>query len=381
MKIGVLTLPLHINYGGNLQAYALMTVLKRMGHEVWLINRCSVKPEFWWHVKSITKHFLKKYLLRKRGVDILEEVKYRRELPSVSQNTRKFLDRYIQPMTEPCHSTTELRRNVGKHGFNAIVVGSDQVWRPEYSANIEDYFLGFYSGNARRVVYAASFGVKKWMLTNRQTSRFRRCLKRFDAVSVREDSGVQFCREYFDTHAVHLIDPTLLLDIGDYRELLLEHVAAPSSCRTLAVYILDKDAGKSEIIRRLSELHRLKVASANRANPDAMSPFHERIASSVEDWLDCFARADFVFVDSFHGCVFSILFHKPFLAYVNKDRGAARFESLLRLFQLEHCLISAGQEVSVKDLNPVINWKAVDEILEREREKALCFLKDALGGL
>lgn len=95
MKIGVLTLPLHTNYGGILQAYALQTVLERMGHEVCLIER-RVKPyrlPLWKMPFSYGKRILKN--LTGHPYPIFYEQKVNREMPVIRQYTDKFIVPYI----------------------------------------------------------------------------------------------------------------------------------------------------------------------------------------------------------------------------------------------------------------------------------------------
>ena len=103
------------------------------------------------------------------------------------------------------------------------------------------------------------------------------------------------------------------------------------------------------------------------------------IMPSVEQWLDGFNKAKFVVTDSFHGCVFSIIFRKPFIAIGNASRGMARFESLLRMFKLENRLILSEDNLTEELLNSEIDYDAVHEILTKERKKAVKFLEDAIN--
>ena len=101
--------------------------------------------------------------------------------------------------------------------IDAVIVGSDQVWRYKYVANIEEYFLkSFVSGDLKRIAYAASFGVDKWEFPLRQTRRCAKLAHTFQAISVRESNGVEFCKQYMGVKAVHLLDPTMLLKQSAY---------------------------------------------------------------------------------------------------------------------------------------------------------------------
>ena len=148
----------------------------------------------------------------------------------------------------------------------------------------------------------------------------------FDAVSVRESSAVELCEKHFDTSAMHVLDPTMLLDTSDYIK-LFEEANTPQSPGSLMCYILDENKEKQEVISCIEQTLHLKSFSVNSKYEVADAPLEERIQPSVEAWLRGFNDAEFVITDSFHACVFSILFEKPFIVYGNKNRGMARFNS------------------------------------------------------
>ena len=99
MRIGILTLPLHTNYGGILQAYALQTILERMGHEVYVIHlKRDEIPNFSWKKKILcyTKRFLFRYILGKKTFPVFFEEKERKALQRIRQNTNRFIKKYIK---------------------------------------------------------------------------------------------------------------------------------------------------------------------------------------------------------------------------------------------------------------------------------------------
>src|SRR5690606_15864360 len=103
-------------------------------------------------------------------------------------------------------------------GFDTYIVGSDQCWRPKYSPNITNYFLDFLNDkqNVIRISYAASFGTSDWEFNEPETKMCRDLIQKFDAVSVRESSGIELCQKYLDKEAQHVLDPTMLLELDDY---------------------------------------------------------------------------------------------------------------------------------------------------------------------
>ena len=348
MKIGILTLPLNTNYGGILQSYALQTVLERMGHEVVVLN-CERKYSLplWRMPLSYAKRVIKKYILGRKDTKIFAEQHQQKEYAIISQHTQRFIDAYIHTYN------VESFKNLKSTDFDAIVVGSDQVWRPKYftylfNASIENAFLSFArEWNIKRISYAASFGTEDWEYTAEDTDLCGELLKLFNVVTVREESAVRLCKERLGIEASHVLDPTMLLSKEDYIK-LFDVVNTPKSSGNLLTYILDNTPEKTNVINKISKE---KGLTPFRINSNAKGPnasVEERIQPPVEAWLRGFYDAEFVVTDSFHACVFSIIFGKPFIVIGNKERGMARFESLLKMFGLEDCLISSDKDNVVK---------------------------------
>lgn len=377
MRIGILTLPLHTNYGGILQAYALQTVLERMGHEVVVFdtpNRMPLPP-----LKNIPKCFLKrivKKLLGRNQKIFYEYYQNNKVIPVVSQNTQRFINSYIH--RKEIRNFNELEGET----YDAIVVGSDQVWRPIYfdqgwrGQGIENAYLAFASKwNIKRLSYAASFGTDKQEYSDAQILECRKLMQMFDAVSVRENSAVNQCRKYFNHSASHVLDPTLLLRVDDYIR-LFKASNVDKSCGTLLTYVLDSSEVMTKYIRDIAQDKKLEPFNVN--NPyeyDDSRPLQERIKPSVEKWLRGFYDAEFVITDSFHACVFSIIFHKQFVVVGNKERGMSRFESLLDMFGLKDRLVNIGDDISFLD---EIDFTAVDKIYDTLKEESKSFLFNAL---
>ena len=333
MKIGILTLTLHTNYGGILQAYALQTVLERMGHEVEVLNRPFTPQKTKW--MQIPKRIVKKML--GRDVVIFSERRYNREAPVINKAIWDFRKKYIhERFVNSLHDIKE-------DDYDCIVVGSDQVWRPKYfkeqwKTGIEDAYLAFTKGwKIKRIAYAASFGVDTWEYTEEETAKCKEAISLFDNVSVREKTSIYLCEEFFHTNVRWMIDPTLHLCSQDYISILGEQRAGSS--KYLLTYILDSTPVKEQLANSVAKQKGIKRVDLKRVTNN-LSPMNEKILCSVESWLEGFRDADFVVTDSFHGCVFSIIFNKPFVVMTNIERGACRISSLLEMFHLENNLIA-----------------------------------------
>ena len=376
MKIAIVTLPLHTNYGGLLQAFALKSCLQEMGYEVTVLDRAEKMPT----PKGLkaplvyARRMLTRLLKGDSAPEVFREKRFGKELPIVGAATAAFIDKQISPRV--LNSFREIR----KGEYDAFVVGSDQVWRPRYFPGIEDAFLAFAKGwDVKRVAYAASFGTDELEYGSEQLEKCVALLKRFDAVSVREEAGVRMCSEWFDCdNAVHVLDPVMLLDASVYRELASQVTAHPGKGR-IVTYILDKTSQKQSIVDFVRKAGGMDVHDISVNPYDKRLPLQERIVPSLEQWLAAFADAEFVVTDSFHGCVLSILLHKKFIAVGNPGRGMSRFQSLMDMFGLDMRLVHGiDPEDDGEFFLSDPDWVHVDEVLKTRREECLEFLRRIL---
>lgn len=373
MKIAIITQPLRTNYGGILQNYALQTILKRFGHTPTTLQRQEFnKTEYPRYFLTIFKRIILK-LGGKYRYPIFYEKKYMKDYPIFTQYTLGFVNRHIKTQVVDYSNPT-----LAKDEFDAYVVGSDQVWRPSYN-NIRFTFLDFAKEwGVKRIAYAASFGTDKWEFSQEDTAVCTSLIRKFDAVGVREYSGVLLCHEHLATDAHLVLDPTLLLEKTDY-EKLIDEVETKSSDGKLFVHILDKDANKHKLVKKVSEGKGLKSFEVNCKvdEHEVNIPIEERIQPPLEQWLRAFKDADFVITDSFHATVFSIIFNKQFIVYANEGRGCARFLSLLSLLGLENRLVQNADDVKILSM-PAIEYNKINNEIERLREQSMEFINKVL---
>lgn len=347
MRIGILTLPLHTNYGGILQAYALQTTLERMGHNVDVFQTYynGIRIPLSRYPFVLGKRFFRKCFINRKTV-VFRELKKRKEAPLLRTHIDGFINKQIHAF-----EIGQLRE-IPLADYDAIIVGSDQIWRPSYvrrmwKTDVQDAFLRFTSGwNGKRVSYAASFGVDRWLFSEEETAECKLLAQLFDAVSVREDSGVDMCRNHLGINATQLIDPTLLLTKDDYTSLIREEKGSHRYNNGIFNYVLDETPDKQQLIYRIAKDRNLKPYGIVINSQDLSKPVEERVLPPIEEWIKCFRDAKFVVTDSFHGCVFSIIFRKPFVAMANTNRGVSRFRSLLSLLELEDHLLTNTEQYS-----------------------------------
>lgn len=354
MKIGILTHPLESNYGGILQNYALQQALIRLGHQPITIDYHPLPPageSIRHNLKSIFRLVCKGIKPRFRFID-RPNPKFRKFISDNINTTQYYLT---------------LKQNIiADNRLDAIIVGSDQVWSHLYIKRykISNMFLGFIHNdcNIPKISYAASFGVDKWHYNQTDTAMMRQLISRFDAVSVREASGVNLCREHLRCDAIHLLDPTLLLNATDYSKLIKRKTTTEEN--TLLAYILDKSPEKIAHINHIATKLNLKVKIVGA---------HSNVSYSIEEWLNLFKNCHYVVTDSYHGTIFSIIFRKDFSCIVNTQRGGDRFHSLLSMLELNNRLLIDNRP----DTSP-INWDKTEKRIEFHQNASFEFLRKHL---
>lgn len=389
MKIGILTQPLQDNYGGLLQNYALQQVLKKMGHEPvtldWDTKFKSIRKRPLWKIiisyLCYPLFFVEKKVYSKKAKYILSY----REKGIINQYNEQFINNNIIH-TQKFICAEEIIDYVKKEGINTFIVGSDQVWRPKYNAGaIYQMFLYFAKDlDVKRIAYAASFGTDNWEFSEELTQQVLPLIKKFDNISVREKDAVFLCKKFFGIDATQVLDPTMLLNKEDYLQLISEtNFSIDNHQSTLFHYLLDPTVEKLRFVDiTANELNMKKITVLPKHTPELRTK--ENVKCDIEGcilpgpiaWLNGFKNANMVICDSFHGCVFSIIFNIPFWVIGNTDRGISRFYSLLSIFGLQDRLIDVNKLVDFSITAP-IEWDRVNAIRKEWIKSSMNFLASA----
>lgn len=334
-KIGIMTFwTSKDNYGQILQAYALQTVLRKMGHEPFLIRYdYRHDPTFASTIKEKVFHLLKDPAIICRF--ILSKFR-RREKVVADVHDRKF-DEFIRDHMTVCEKIytdyRELKANPPE--ADVYICGSDVVWYPRRMS--EPYFLDF-NTDARRVAYAPSFGTADVPVWFREMAK--PWLEKFYAISTREQSGADVCNEILGTdRCVCNLDPTLLLQADDYRKLFTSQ-----SKRSTEKYCLAYFLGTETDV----DFYKLRQYAANRGMDFKFIPSQGRehelanLYPDIPEWLQVFAFAECICTNSFHGCVFAVIFRKKFLYFPIRGKYVAlnnRVYSLLDRLGIDRSLV------------------------------------------
>ena len=347
MKISILTFSKETNFGANLQCYALCKTLQNMGHQVDIIDIQLPPISFSWYItlSRLPQAFLF-FLFRKKHLDFF---------------TKKY------------KTTDELRNS--QHKSDLYIVGSDQVWNPDITKRLDPlvYFFSFLPDGVRRISYAASFGTGSWH-SSALTAEVNALLHKFNAVSVREQTGVTICKDTFGIDARLVVDPTLLL--SSYDDICGKYNPQRET-NELVYFTFVRNQEEKKLIADFSMANHLQAVALRSNRP--FPGFKNRTYLTVSEWLNSIRYAKLVVTFSFHCMVFCILFHKKFVAVPAKAGRAARQESLLAQLGLsDHfCkdtsdLYKTMEHVIHKD----IDYDAIDRKIKEMRENSLNFLKE-----
>lgn len=336
MNIAILTHPLGANYGGILQAFALSTYLKNKGFNVIVLNRRPNLP----FIKKIIKIFL-------------EKINHPRYNNPKYKKLIQFTNKYIN-YSSPLLSTHELSNYIKKNKIDYVIVGSDQVWRTSFSLRYGfNYFLDFVPSGVKKIAYAASFGLSKWEYSEDDTNKIIGLVNDFKSISVREDEGVILCKNYLGIKVEHVLDPTMLLRDTDYDKITSKRLIDKNY---ILVYWLGAIEEKNSIVNKFKKQNKIIIDISLRANEPLCS---------IEDWLSYIKYADYVVTDSFHGCVFSILFQKQFTVYSNISGGNSRLNSLLRMLDID-------------TTKGYIDYSTIVDKLNKQRDNSYYFINKSL---
>jgi coenzyme F420-reducing hydrogenase beta subunit len=276
-------------------------------------------------------------------------------------------------LTDICSNGQQLRDKVNNR-FDKFIIGSDQVWR--WHKNFV-YYCNWVKGNKTIISYAASFGKEK--TDTKDANRITEYLKRFDAISVREKSGVDICKNEFKVQASHVIDPTMLLSQEDYQEVIdKENSDISGMGEYVAYYVLDKvdyaELNRPEVLSDIKKRYILVDIMKDENNNHR----------TFGQWLNLIKNAKYVITSSFHGTVFSIIFKKEFITITTANRGNERIKSLFASLGGGSVGLSKDRfcdnfsQINQNSFKSKINYAKLQDNLERERKVGMDYLSNAL---
>lgn len=365
------------NYGGILQAWAMQRVLTDVG--------CAAYVD---STRSDQTNTMRRRLLALVRPPIAAAVPWRMTPAPLRERVYdEYLNRNLLQFASEEVDMVALHNKSGKidsqvlSGFDAFVVGSDQVWRPVYApveSNLLDFLPDTFTGP--RVAYAASFGTDRPEYDETLRRSTSKLARKLTAVSVREDTGVELCRQLWGVEAVQMPDPTLLVEADEYRELARRGTGVGARGRLL-VHVLDSSAAVRSAVDSLSTALAAPVRWVSpvlaAVGVSLFTRATEFVRPGIREWLGLISSAGWVLTDSFHGCVFSVIFERQFLVVLNEQRGATRFRSFLSMVGLMDRIVDPEGDIGEQMRRP-IDWAKARGAIAAARQEARKFLVDAL---
>ena len=348
MRIGILTFHRAHNYGAVLQAYALQEVLINRGHDVEFIDYQSP------HLLRIYRWFSWKRFIHK---DIAISIK---ELKLLSQRKMRYdrFQHFIQDKLSLSKPSYDMQ------SYDAVIIGSDQVWNTALTHGFAPLYWGIW--NHRHTLVASYAASMEDTIAPDRKSEIARLLKNFDYISVREKSIKEQIDPLTDKHIEVVVDPTLLLNREKWLDLGNKPIIGQDY---ILLYQVRNNHIALDIANKVAAKLKLKLVCLS-ARIDIGND-KTTVSSGPLEYLSLFRHAKFVVCTSFHGTVFSIIYHIPFFSVILNDGKDARVTSLLSQTGLSARGVS---EYADHSLSP-INWECVDKKVEEIRQKSLDYLK------
>lgn len=282
-----------------------------------------------------------------------------------------FLDQYV-PMSESMYTNEDaIIQNLPK--ADAYLAGSDQIWNCRSLPNGFDdtFFLTFAPQTAKKIAYAASLAMPS--IPDSQKERYFRNISSFDAVSVREESGVRLLKELGIPSVQNTIDPVFLLDRSEWDILAKDAPKHPRE-KYVLVYGYQQQKDVFQYAKKLADSLGTKVFNINTNLEDYwLRTDHYYWNASPNEFINLIKHAEAVVTNSFHGTAFSVLYNKPFHFFTVNNTTNSRILDLLAALHLD--------SRHVRDSKLLLNeldYNVANAEVERRRQSSLAFLKQAL---
>lgn len=368
MKIGIITMYYRRNYGGVLQSYALFQTLKKQGHDVRIINYKIANSINTYHPIFAIQYLIKKirtyFSIRRHS----STVKTKPLSDELLRNFADFKYRYLQYSED----ITQNNLTTVVNQFDAIVFGSDQIWNA-MNKKLLVYF-GDFGGkvNCRKIAYAPCSIYSNAPCYNK--TKLKGLLNSFKALSARDTTTAKLVENIVGIKPQIVADPTVLYSFEEFV------VPAIRQEKYIFAYILGSeiDGGHKVAIEKIFEkIGKVKVVAVVISDVSLEAEkFADEVlyTASPADWVNLVANSEYVYTDSFHGIMFAMKFHKPFLAYYKDASRASRLLDIKKTYNIQNIVPS----LSEFDIDYEIDYNMVDIQLNKFRELSLNYLSEAL---
>ncbi len=371
MKIGILThFHKSVNYGGVLQAYALCKYLNTQGHSAQqILYTARVKnldPSS--HASKSIFQVVSKRI--KRKINKGKNIKIKNRMENLFKGFRDQVP----------HTASEYTKDTivnANRDFDVVLVGSDQVWNPAWFDS--SYMLDFVDKSIPKVSYSASIGVSS--LTEEQKAVYKKYLVEFKKISVREQECADVLSDILDKAIGVCVDPTLLLSVNQWDEIASERIIKE---KYVFLYMLGDDIKVRKIAEKFANKKGLQLIFI----PDLLGEYRaiDRKFKGVAmedatpcDFISLIKYADYIFTDSFHACVFSLLYQKEFFAFERSgaQNTSSRICNLLEAFVCTERFCVTDEKRNIEYLLKIshIDYSIENIPIEAQKQKSLEYLR------
>lgn len=384
MKIGIITTFKANNYGAELQAYATQQKLRNMGYDAELIDYLFYKnrkhkytkddrPWRRFPLKEIIRHYVL-YRIVNPILDILGNALSR----SMKMRTRNFLEFHENnsKMSKTYYSMQELYN--AEMDYNVYCVGSDQVWNPATASSLEPHFLSFAPKDKLKFSYASSFGVSD--LEEEIKPKYKDGLANLDYISCRECQGVELVKLLTGRDAMHVLDPTLLLN-GDEWRTVAQYSMCPEKGKYILLYNIIELDEIYQLARKISRETGYPIIKLCKRG--LLLKEYEGVrnipTAGPADFLGLIDNAYMLITNSFHGFVFAINLNTPVWVMIDENaKNNSRLESIMNLLGFNKRLLNTKYDINGMDFKEDLDFENAHKILDNEREKSIDYLRMVL---
>lgn len=382
-KVGICACYNTFNYGSMLQSFATQKTIENLGYECEFIVYQKKKS-----IKYIIKQFprlFNKYLIYEKMLSFKKRIRLKnyKEFEKLDDVRKKaflrFQEKYYNHFSPVYYGYDNLCE--AAYTYSAIIVGSDQLWSPA-GLGTNFYNLMFVPDDIKKISYATSFGVSS--IPRYQLSRTRAYLRRINYLSVREAQGAKIVKELIGTEAKVVADPTLLLSTKQWdKEIPNERLIGEPY---ILCYFLGENSEHREIAIQLKHEMGIKIVSMpfldTFVKEDVNFGDIQMFNAGPDGFINLIRNAECVLTDSFHGSIFSILYHKQFMTLNRYCDGSnsrnSRLDSLFGYLGLEDRRYCAKCGIR-EQMENCIDYRTVDQRISELRSKSIKFLNDALA--
>ncbi len=360
LDIGILTRHFISNYGSFLQTFATCYTLDKLGYSPKVINYVpdAEKPRN----ELVNKRF---GLLKKAFYGFCVIPGHKKAYIAFEKIRKNYL-----PLTDEVDEKT-----IGSlPPFDAYLSGSDQLWGPIGSKTYdENYFLGF-TDSPHKCAYGSSFGIESFERYPKET--IRKLLSDYKFIGVREKTAEDYLKS-LGLSATTVLDPTFFVPASVYLDHARQYGA--KSFDGVLVYQLHHDDKTVEVAKRIAKQTGLPIKYVTLNPIRRFNHINTIVTFDPWEFLSLLDSAKYVVTDSFHCTVFSIIFHKSFVA-VHPGKTATRIKGILKLFGLEERMTDGSSKIDVtKSIDYAAVDKTKDELVLKSEEFLTRGLKEMLG--